>query len=73
MMMDSMMVLLDDAHIRWPFFMAAATSTPRMLKKELRTPPVGRYIHAHTVPVTTKDRAKGSKIRVRNTAVPRNP
>ena len=44
MMMDSMMLLLEDAHIRWPSFMAAATSTPRMLKKELSTPPVGRYM-----------------------------
>ena len=33
MMMDSMMLLLEDAHIRWPSFMAAATSTPRMLKR----------------------------------------
>ena len=73
MMMDSMMVELLDAHIRCPAFIAADTSTPRIERKEFSTPPVGRYIYAQTVPVTTKDSANGSRISVRNSAVPRSP
>ena len=44
-----------------------------MARKEFSTPPVGRYMYAHTVPVTTKDSAKGSRISVRKIAVPRSP
>ena len=73
MMMDSMMVELEEAHIRCPSRMAPATSTPSMPRKEFSTPPVGRYMYAHTVPVTTKDSAKGSRISVRNSAVPFRP
>ena len=67
------MVRLLEAHMRWPSFMAADTFMPSMLRKLLSTPPVGLYIYAHTVPVTTKESAKGSRISVRNTAVPRSP
>ena len=73
MMMESMTVRLEDAHIRCPAFIAAVTSTPSRLRKELSTPPVGLYMYAQTVPVTTKDSANGSRISVRKSAVPRRP